>query len=193
MTAHDHEIVSIYGFDEQQIDQLMSQAGECVLMWATQDGWPVGVTHSFVWRDGRVWITFAAHRHRATAIRRDPRVSVQVSGVSGNPKTCPQGAATMKGTAVFHDDDDTKAWFYQALAKKVSPNSEQGEEQFRSLLDSPLRVILEVIPQKWITFDSAKSGRDMAGTLREDEKTPRLEADASRMNVERDKRGLAPR
>lgn len=193
MTAHDHEIVSIYGFDKQQIDQLMSQAGECVLMWATQDGWPVGVTHSFVWHDGRVWITFAAHRHRATAIRRDPRVSVQVSGVSGNPKTCPQGAATMKGRAIFHDDDDTKAWFYQALAKKVSPNNETGEAQFRSLLDSPLRVILEVVPEKWITFDSAKSSRDMAGTLREDEKTPRLEADALRMNKERGKRGLAPR
>ena len=60
MTAHDHEIVSIYGFDESQINSLMQQASECVLMWSTQDGWPVGVTHAFVWHQGKVWLTFAA-------------------------------------------------------------------------------------------------------------------------------------
>jgi len=75
-TSHDHEIVSIYGYSDEQIDQLLIEARECVLMWGTKDGWPVGVVHAFVWRDGKIWITFAAHRHRASAIRRDNRVSV---------------------------------------------------------------------------------------------------------------------
>ena len=43
-TSHDHEIVSIYGFSEAQINRLMEDASECVLMWATKDNWPVGVT-----------------------------------------------------------------------------------------------------------------------------------------------------
>ena len=75
----DHEIVSIYPFSDTEIEQLMNNSNECVLMWATKDGWPVGVVHAFVWRDGKIWITFAAHRHRAAAIRRDNRVSVCVS------------------------------------------------------------------------------------------------------------------
>ena len=173
MTAHDHEIVSIYGFSEQQINDLMTKTGECTLMWATKDGWPVGVIHAYVWHDGKVWLTFSSHRHRAAAIRRDNRVSVTVSSTSKTAKDCPSGSATMKGLGFFHDDDETKKWFYRALAKKVSPVSQEGEDAFYSLLDSPLRTILEIVPEKWITFDSAKSARDMAGALPEDLKTAR--------------------
>jgi hypothetical protein len=72
------------------------------------------------------------------------------------------------------------------LAKKVSPVSQEGEDAFYSLLDSPLRTILEIVPEKWITFDSDKSARDMAGALPEDEKTERKSADAERMNKERE-------
>lgn len=189
-TSHDHELVSIYGYSEEQIDTLMTESAECVLMWSTKDGWPVGVVHAFVWRDNKVWITFAAHRHRASAIRRDPRVSVTVSAVTA-PSV--NGAATLKGRAEFHDDDETKAWFYPALAKKVSPDSAEGEAAFHSLLDSPLRTIISVTPEKWITYDGEKAGRDMAGQLPDEEKTPRLESDAVRMNRERAKRGLDPR
>ena len=99
----------------------------------------------------------------------------------------------MKGRATFHNDQETKDWFYRALAKKVSPNSKEGEDAFFSLLDSPLRTILEIVPEKWITYDQEKAGRDMVGQLKEEEKTPRASGDAIRMNKERARRGLAPR
>ena len=193
MAAHDHEVVSIYGYSEAQIDKLMTHAPECVLMWSTNDGWPVGVVHAFVWRDGRVWMTFAAHRHRAAAIRRDNRVSVTVSGAGAAHSDCPRGAATLKGRGYFHEDEETKKWFYRALSEKVSPHSKEGQDHFYSILDSPLRVILEVVPEKWITFDADKSARDLAGTLSEDEKTPRLNSDSERMAKERERRGLGAR
>ena len=189
-TSHDHEIVSIYGYSEEQIDELMTNSPECVLMWGTKDGWPVGVVHAFVWHEGKIWITFASHRHRAAAIRRDNRVSVTVSAVTLNDMG---GAATAKGLATFHDDDETKAWFYPALSKKVSPDNPEGEAAFNSLLDSPLRTIISVEPVKWITYDGEKASRDMAGQLPEEEKTPRLEGDTVLMNKERAKRGLPPR
>ena len=66
--THDHEIVSIYPFTDEEVDALMTNAHEAVLMWATKDGWPVGVTHAFFWHDGKIWLTFAAHRHRAAGI-----------------------------------------------------------------------------------------------------------------------------
>jgi general stress protein 26 len=193
MAAHDHEVVSIYGFSKDQINRLLEDASECVLMWATKDGWPVGVVHAFVWRHERIWLTFAAHRHRAAAIRRDPRVSVTVSGTARVSDDCPVGAVTVKGRAIFHEDQATKDWFYRALSKKVSPNSQAGEDRFFSVLDSPLRVILEIVPEKWITFDGVKSAKDMVGKLDESEKTQPLSADAERMNAERRRRGLAPR
>ena len=193
MTAHDLEVVSIYGHSEEQKHELMTRAPECVLMWATKDGWPVGVVHSFVWRDNKIWITFSSHRHRAAAIRRDNRVSVTVSGAASQDPKCPRGAVTVKGKGTFHDDDETKKWFYRALAKKVSPDSKQGEDDFYNLLNSPLRTILEVVPEKWISFDAEKSAKDRAGLLSDDEKTPPLSSDVDRMKKERERRGMEPR
>ena len=193
MAAHDHEIVSIYGHSEAQKAELMQRAPECVLMWGTSDGWPVGVVHSFVWHDGKVWITFSAHRHRASAIRRDNRISVTVSGATSSESECPRGAVTIKGRATFHDDDETKEWFYRALSKKVSPDSKEGEDAFYDLLDSPLRTIISVVPEKWISFDAEKSQKDRMGLLTDEEKTPPLSSDTLRMNKEREKRGLDPR
>ena len=192
-TSHDHEVVSIYAYSDEQIDRLLTLSPECCLMWGTKDGWPVGVIHAFVWHEGKIWITFSSHRHRASAIKRDPRVSVCISGAPSQDPECPGGAATCKGRGEFFDDDETKAWFYPALANKVSGGNAEGAEAFRNLLDSPLRTILAVTPEKWITYDGEKAGRDMAGMLPEEEKTPMLSGDADRMNKEREKRGLPPR
>ena len=120
--TRDHEMVSIYPFSDEEVDQLMNHSGECVLMWATKDGWPVGVTHTFLWHDGKIWLTFASHRHRAEAIRRDSRVSVNVSSAGymrRDSKDLPSGAITFKGRGEFFDDDKTKAWFYPALSAKL--------------------------------------------------------------------------
>jgi general stress protein 26 len=195
--TNDHEIVSIYPFTDEEVDTLMHTADEAVLMWATKDGWPVGVTHAFVWKDGKIWLTFSAHRHRTKAIRRDPRVSVNVSSRSypaGTPEEgMPHGAITVKGTVEFFEDDETKGWFYPALAKKTNPNSDEGEAFFNQLLDSPLRTIIAVTPVKKIMYNSNLASRHMAGTVDESELGERLGSDAERLNKMRRERGLEER
>ena len=191
----EHEIVSIYPFTDEEIDQLMDHAAEAVLMWSTKDGWPVGVTHAFFWRDGKIWIMFAAHRHRTIAIQRDNRVSVNVSSQSyppNVPRGLVAGAITFKGTAEFHDDQATKDWFYPALAKKVSPENADFEKFFNELLDTPLRTIISVTPVKKIMYNAGTANRHMLGTIEEEELGPRLESDAVRMNKLRARRGLDP-
>jgi len=195
--THDHEIVSIYPFSDAETEQLMSNSNECVVMWSTKDGWPVGVIHSFVWHDDKIWVTFAAHRHRAAAIRRDNRVSICVSSAGYPPHataaSLPRGAITFKGRAQIFDDEATKNWFYPALSKKLNPTNAAGEEFFNNLLDSPLRIILCVKPEKKIMYNAALAGRHMAGTATEEELGTRLEGDRIRMNKERVARGLEPR
>ena len=194
--TYDHEMVSIYPFSEEEIETLMLHAGECVLMWATQEGWPVGVTQAFVWKDSRIWLTFAAHRHRAAAIRRDDRVSVNVSSASyprATGRGRPQGAITFKGRARFVEDDATRAWFYRALSSKLYPDDADGEAAFHELLDSPLRILLAVTPEKQIMYNAKLAFAHMAGTAAEEELGARLSSDAERMNEERTRRGLPPR
>lgn len=195
MSSEEHEVVSIYPFADTEREELLTKARECTFNWSTKDGWPVGVIHAFVWRDGRGWITCGAHRHRVSAIRRDPRCSVVVSGVSAPDG--PNGAITFKGRAVIHEDTATKAWFYPALARgpytgmqgNLTPEQEAQAKGFEERLDSPLRVIIEIIPEKWIMLDSDKMTRDTTGHLADEERGPMLEADAKRMPEELQRRG----
>ena len=82
MSNEDHEKVSIYPFSDEAREELLNKATECVFNWTTKDGWAVGVVHAFVWHEGRAWITCGVHRHRISALRRDPRCSVVVSGIA---------------------------------------------------------------------------------------------------------------
>ena len=141
-------------------------------------------------------MTFAAHRHRAAAIQRDNRVSVNVSSAGYPPGVgtdLPRGAVTFKGRAALDESDAVKRWFYPALSKKLNPRSAAGEAFFNKLLDSPLRTVLAVTPVKAIMYNATLAARHMAGTVTEEELGRRLSSDAVRMNKERSSRGLPSR
>ncbi len=60
------------------------------------------------------------------------------------------------------------AWFYQALARKVLPSQPEsvralGEDAWVERLDGPGRVVIELVPQKWISFDGRKVGEHAEG------------------------------
>ena len=184
----DHEVVSIYPLDDDTKEELLNAAREAVLNWTTKDGWPVGVVHSVVWTKGSFWMTAAAHRHRIAALRRDPRCSVVVTGAGtslGAGRTI-----TAKCRCTIHEDEATKKWFYHELAFRPEADPEQAAA-FEERLDSPLRVVMELVPEKWIVFDGRKMGRDTAGTLTDEEKGPMLSSDAVRLQKELERRGLA--
>jgi len=183
----DHETVSIYPLDPDVLEKLLKTQGECVFNWVTKDSWPVGVIMSYVWHDGRVWLTAGAHRHRIAAVRRNPQVSVVVT--STGTSLGPAKTATVKGRCIIHEDRETKEWFYHALAFRNPDLAEAAA--FEKRLDSPLRVVLEVVPEKWITFDGIKFAADTAGKLPESAKGPKLSADAERLPRELKARGVS--
>jgi len=160
MASENYEDVRSYTMEDDVLEQLLNEQTELNFMWSTKDHWAVGVYMSFVWRDGSFWVTLTTQRARMRAIERDPRVSVAVSSVGTSLGR--QKSATAKGRVRIHDDDETKAWFYPALAKRVMPNIAPVQRAFVALLDSERRVVLEVVPEKWITFDVSKMKADTA-------------------------------
>lgn len=184
----DHETVSIYPLDDDVKEELLNTVGEAVLNWSTKDGWPVGVMHAVVWAKGSFWMTAAAHRHRMAALRRDPRCSVVLT--STGTQLGPGKTITAKCRCVMYEDRETKDWFYHALAFRPGADPEQAAA-FEKSLDSPLRVVMELVPEKWITFDGAKMGMATAGVLPDDKKGPMLSSDAVRLEKELKSRGLA--
>lgn len=157
VTISNYEEVAIYPLDPEVKEQLLTEQNECCFIWGPKDHWAVGVMMSYVWRDGSFWLTATTQRKRIAAIRRDPRVSVVVSGKGtsvGEART-----VTAKGRVVLHEDDATKEWFYPALSERVLqayPAMDQLREMFTQMLDSERRVVIEVVPEKWITYDASK-------------------------------------
>ena len=187
-SIHDYEQVSVYALDDAQREELLRSHAECTFNWATRDGWPMGVIMSYLWKDGRFWLTAGAHRHRVEAVRRDPRVSVVVT--STGTKLAAGKSITAKGRCRVHEDAETKAWFYPEFARHLHPD-EKRARAFEKNLDSPLRIVLEVVPEKWITYDGVKMFLDAAGKLPADRKSPPQSSDVTRLARELERRGLA--
>ena len=181
-----YEMVSVYNLDADVKEKLLSTGRECTFNWATKDGWPVGVIMAYLWKDGRFWLTAGAHRHRISAVRRDPRVSIVVNSTGG--PLGPAKTVTAKGRCTIHEDRETKAWFYPAFSRHLYPDDAKN---FAEFLDSPIRVVLEVVPEKWITYDGEKMALDSTGDLPEERKGKPTESDAVRLGEELRKRKLA--
>lgn len=150
----DYEDVTGWGLETDAEEAILAAQTECTFIWANKEGWPVGVIMSFIWRDGRFWLTASGQRARIAAVRRDPRVCVVVTstGADGVPR---RQTVTYKGICRLHDDDEIKAWFYPELAAALH-RDEEMQSHFARFLDSPRRVILEVEPTQRISFDGTK-------------------------------------
>jgi len=184
----DFEKVSIYRLDPEMQERLLGLARECVFNWSTKDQWPMGVIMSCLWRDGRVWLTAGAHRHRIAAVRRNPQVSVVIT--STGTELGPNRTITIKGRCHVREDRETKDWFYPAFADHLNPDDERTARAFEARLDSPLRVVLEVEPVKFVTYDGVKMIRHASGRLDESELAEPLESDTGRLRRELERRGL---
>jgi general stress protein 26 len=152
--ARDWEDVRSYTLEEQQEAELLDRQTECTFIWLGKDGHPMGVVMNYLFHDGRFWLTATEGRPRIAAVRRDPRVSIAITSKgSGIPVS---KSLTYKGTCVVHEDDETKAWFYPSFAARLRPGDEAKAASFAAHLDSPGRVVLELVPERRIGFDSAK-------------------------------------
>jgi len=150
-----YEEVSNLTLSEQDRDKLLEAQNECVFIWRTSEGQPVGVVMSYVWRDGKIWLTASSQRPRVSAVRRDHRVSVAISSLGTG---MPPATVSVIGRCEILKDAETKRWFYPALAAALIPRNQQRQAGFVKMLDSPRRVVMCVIPERLITFDGRKMG-----------------------------------
>src|SRR5882724_9444012 len=96
-----YEEVAKLNLSDDDCEKLLTSQNECVFTWRTADGWPVGVVMSYVWRDGKVWLTASSQRPRIAAVRRDDRVSVAIS--STGTRIAP-ATVTIKGHWAMLED-----------------------------------------------------------------------------------------
>jgi len=148
-----YEEVAQFTLEQQDCEHLLTTQNECTFIWRMRDGWPIGVIMSYIWRDGKVWMTASSQRPRIAAVQRDDRVSVVVSSMGTQLSP---GTVTIRGRCAIREDEETKRWFYPALAQALIPGDDRRQGRFVKMLDSPRRVVMCVSPEKFITFSSEK-------------------------------------
>ena len=175
------EKVSIYGLDQPQREQLLQAQRECVFNWCTKDSWPMGVIMTMLWHGSKAWLTCSEQRHRVSAVRRNPKVSVVLT--SKGTLLGPNKTITIKGTCIVHNSREIKDWFYPKFALRRCDGDQTAAQDFLEKLDSPLRVILEVRPEKYITYDGEKLEAHTRGVLDQSKLTAMSKSDAKRHNL----------
>ncbi len=159
-----YDDVSVYELTPEREKELLEKQIEANFIWANKEGHPIGVIMNYIYHDGKIWLTATSQRARIKAIKRDPRVSVVVSSMGtdmGAGKTI-----TYKGTVIIHEDQATKDWFYPKMAELLDGYPAPSKEAAMQMLDTPLRVILELVPEMAIKFDGdrvAEMSRQAAG------------------------------
>lgn len=146
-----YEDVTLYGLTPEREQELLDKQIECNFIWTNKDGHGLGVIMNFVAKDGSIWVTATSQRARVKALRRDPRASIVISSMGTDMG--PGKTVTYKGTVKIHEDQETKDWFYPEMAKIISPYPAPTFEAAMEHLDTPLRVVIELIPEKKIVFD----------------------------------------
>lgn len=149
-----YEELATASLDADVESQLLSSQTECAFIWANRDGWAVGLTMSFLFAKGSFWLTTSGQRKRVAAVRRDPRVSIVVSSLGSDLP--PMKTVTYKGHCTVHEDRETLEWFFPAFAANLGRGGEEWQKAYIAKLDTPRRVILEVVPQQRIGFDGDK-------------------------------------
>lgn len=158
-----YEDVTIYRLSEERERELLDKQIECNFIWTNKEGHGMGVIMNYVARNGSIWLTATRQRPRIKALQRDPRASVVISSMGTDMG--PGKQLTYKGRVKLHEDQATKDWFYPAMADIISPYPAPTVEAAITYLDTPLRVIIELVPEKKIAFDGdriAKASREGA-------------------------------
>jgi hypothetical protein len=152
--AKDFEDVRSYILEQNDELELVHAQTECCFMWASKDGWPLGVIVNFIYRSGRFWLTATESRPRVKAVRRDPRVAIAIT--SKGSSVLHRQSLTYKCRATVHDDSQTLEWFIPEFAAAMRPGEPEKAAAFAEFLDSPGRVVFELAPEVRIGFDSSK-------------------------------------
>jgi len=152
--AKNWENVKSYSLDADAEQALFDAQIECTFIWAGKEGWPMGVIVNYIYRDGRFWLTASEERPRVNQIRKDPRVSIAITSKGSVIKE--RQSLTYKCEAIVHKDRETLDRILPEFADAMRPGEPEKAAAFLAMLDSPERVVFELIPQTRIGFDSAK-------------------------------------
>ncbi len=144
------ENLALFKLTEQETAQLIKEAGGGTVTWVRHDGHPAGAYVQIVVMDGQMYTTSTDDRGKNKAWRRDPRTA-WVFDVAG------KGGVTVIGKVVFEEDPKVKMRVFNTMADAVNMKGE-ARERFIGHINTRGREVMRLVPEKYVTLNTAKVG-----------------------------------
>ena len=151
-----NEATNPYELSGDEITSLIDEANGCVVSWNRRDGHPAAAYVGHVVLDGAIYVTSREGRSKNVALRRDPRTAV-VFEIPG------RGGVTIIGRVEFSDDPALRRRVMEGIADRARLKAEARETFIRNL-DSPGRVVLRIVPERYASRNERAAGSAYAST-----------------------------
>ena len=139
---------------DQLSEKILTAQNECSLSWITQDGSPAATIVSFLYKDDCLWMTALEGAARVSAIQRDARVAITVTGKGSDlgDTRC----VSMRGRCDIFRDKKTRDWFFPQFSKRVLDKSRMGASMMAKSMNNEDNVVLKFSVEKVIPYDAQR-------------------------------------
>lgn len=137
---------------EPEVKRLLTEESLVRLGYLTADGFPTVVPTGFLWKDGAVVICTAPTAAKVEAIRRNPRVALEIEGGNGAEQLL-----LMRGEATIDVVEGVASEYLAASRKSMAgAEADQFEAQVRAVYSQMARI---AITPRWVRYYDFPGGR----------------------------------
>jgi len=146
-----------YPMEMDEFDLLFHENAYCEMGHVNKRGYPVVTPMFYVIKDDNIMMSsIKNYRHKVGCLTENPKITVSIHNDGTNVRH--QKAILVMGQAVIHDDDALMRKIHWQIIDKYFfelTTDEEREVAFEAV-HTPLRCIIEVVPEKILTWDLGK-------------------------------------
>jgi general stress protein 26 len=150
-------VATDYPMELNEFELLYHHSAYCEMAHVNKRGYPVVSPMFYVIKNDNIMMsTIKNYRLKVGCLKENPKMSVTVHNDGTNVRH--QKAILVMGQAVIHDDDELMREIHWKIIDKYFfelTTDEERETAFEAV-HTPLRCIIEVIPERIMTWDLGK-------------------------------------
>ena len=146
-----------YPLEPDEFELLFRQNAYCEMAHVNKRGYPVVTPMFYVIKDDHIMMSsIKEYRHKVGCLEKNPKMTVSIHNDGTNVRH--QKAILVMGQAVIHDDDALMRDIHWQIIDKYffELTTDEEREAVFEAVHTPLRCIIEVVPEKILTWDLGK-------------------------------------
>jgi general stress protein 26 len=151
------KVAQDYPLEPDEFELLFRQNAYCEMAHVNKRGYPVVTPMFYVIKDDHIMMSsIKEYRHKVGCLEKNPKMTVSIHNDGTNVRH--QKAILVMGQAIIHDDDALMRDIHWQIIDKYffELTTDEEREAVFEAVHTPLRCIIEVVPEKILTWDLGK-------------------------------------